>query len=122
MQTILMVTGDRKYDNYSKIYDNIQKYTPIKIIQGGANGADKLAKKAAKELKIECVQYDADWKTYGKAAGPIRNQEMVNSLEKYASLGYNIIVLGFHDDIEKSKGTKDCLNRARKKFKNVFLL
>lgn len=50
--------------------------------------------------------FPADWKQYGKAAGPIRNKQMLDE-------GQPDLVLCFHDDIEKSKGTKNMYELAK---------
>lgn len=49
------------------------------IIQGECpnGGADKLAKQWAEAHGIKCLGFPADWKRFGKAAGPIRNQQMI---------------------------------------------
>jgi hypothetical protein len=47
------------------------------IIEGEAKGVDSMARDAAEELGIEVDKYRADWKGKGRAAGPIRNREML---------------------------------------------
>ena len=47
------------------------------IIQGGAKGADTLAYLWAYDNGVKCAEYKADWLTYGKAAGTIRNEYML---------------------------------------------
>ena len=54
----------------------------------------------------------ADWKKYGKSAGPIRNREMLKMDPD--------IVLIFHDDPKNSKGTKDCVKALLKKIKDKY--
>lgn len=46
--------------------------------------------------------YPALWNKYGKSAGPIRNQQMLD------------IVYAFTYDLENSRGTRDMVLRARK--------
>ena len=48
------------------------------IIQGGARGADEGAKDWAKSEGIPCLEFAADWKAHGRAAGPIRNRKMLD--------------------------------------------
>lgn len=48
------------------------------IIQGGASGADDLARVFAKLMKIPCKTFHADWMREGHSAGPIRNQRMID--------------------------------------------
>jgi len=105
----ILICGGRNYNNYEKIKEIIKEIRPSCIVQGGANGADFLAKKSAKELKIECKEYKAEWKKYGKKAGVIRNRLMLDENPDIE------IVIAFHEDIEASKGTKDMINYAIKK-------
>ena len=73
------------------------------IIQGGAKGADFLAKVYAHECGIPCEEYPADWKAYGKAAGHLRNQKMLDE-------GKPDLVVAFPG----GNGTADMVARARK--------
>jgi ABC-type Fe3+-hydroxamate transport system substrate-binding protein len=49
----------------------------FEIIEGGARGADALAFAWAMERGIKCTTVNANWDKYPKAAGPIRNGEML---------------------------------------------
>ena len=51
----------------------------IVVISGGARGADRFGENAAEHWNIELEIYPADWGTHGKAAGYIRNQQMLDS-------------------------------------------
>jgi len=54
--------------------DDIHKNTPITmVINGGASGADKLAREWADRRGVDHKEYYAEWNSYGKSAGPIRN-------------------------------------------------
>lgn len=46
------------------------------IVSGRARGPDKLGEMWAVENGIHIAQFPAQWDLHGKAAGPIRNQEM----------------------------------------------
>jgi len=48
------------------------------VIQGGASGADSLAVKWALARGLPVVSVFAKWHIHGKAAGPIRNQQMLD--------------------------------------------
>jgi hypothetical protein len=48
------------------------------IIHGGASGADRLAGEWAASRGIPVEVHPADWQKYGRAAGPIRNQQMID--------------------------------------------
>lgn len=56
----------------------------------------------------------ADWEKYGKRAGPIRNQAMLDYLVLGRESGQTVGVVAFHDGLEASKGTKDMVTRATK--------
>lgn len=84
------------------------------VIEGGARGVDEMARQAALRQGIKVWTIKADWDEYGKAAGPKRNQEMLDELVALRDLdGYEIGVLAFHEDLEHSKGTGDMVRRAR---------
>lgn len=46
------------------------------IVSGAARGPDKLGEAWAKKNKVQLAKFPAQWDLHGKAAGPIRNQEM----------------------------------------------
>ena len=112
----LLVCGDRNWNDYGLIKQHINQLLNVEvIIEGDARGADKLAGEVATELKIELLKIPAKWGLYKRAAGPIRNIEMLNS-------GKPDFVLAFHDDIEKSKGTKHMISIALKASIPVYVI
>ena len=48
------------------------------LIEGGARGADYMARKFAEGRGIPVKTFQADWKRHGKAAGAIRNKQMLD--------------------------------------------
>ena len=106
----VIIAGCRDYTNYdeAKPYidfclSNIRKENNIVIVSGCASGADAIGERYAKENGFDVEKYPADWKTYGKSAGPKRNKRM-------AEVGDYVIC--FWD--EKSKGTKSMIEYAKK--------
>ncbi len=77
----LLVCGGRKYaDNLTltQALGIIHKKRPVTLlIEGGAQGADRLARMWAICNDVPFVTEKADWQHYGKAAGPIRNAAML---------------------------------------------
>lgn len=115
----ILICGDRHWDNYDSVLNIvkrlIKKYgNDITIIEGGATGADTMAKKAAVQLEIKYKEYPANWELYGKKAGPIRNQQMLDEENPD-------IVIAFTPDINKSIGTRDMCSRAKKANKPVYI-
>lgn len=80
----LGVVGSRYFKDYDFVEKHINAYIkivgkPINIISGGALGVDTLAKEYAKKNNINFIEYKADWKKYGKSAGPKRNTLIVEA-------------------------------------------
>lgn len=106
----ILVTGDRHWTDSELIKETLEAQEGCtQIVQGGARGADRIAHAMALELGLESITVPADWDMYGKSAGVIRNQQM---LDLHSDIAY---VLAFHDHLEESKGTKDMVRRALKK-------
>jgi hypothetical protein len=105
----ILVCGDRHWTRASVISRVLlEKVRPGDvIIHGAARGADSLAGQLAAGIDGVTVEaYPAEWLRYGRGAGPIRNQQMLNS-------GIDL-VLAFHASIETSRGTADMVRRAQK--------
>lgn len=108
----LLVTGSRHLEDRELVRSGLM-YALLKmdgvehtLIVGGALGADQLAAELWQEMKAGpiTVVY-ADWGKDGRAAGPIRNQKMVDMKPD--------LCLAF--PLSSSRGTIDCINRARRK-------
>jgi hypothetical protein len=54
-----------------------------------------------------------------KAAGPLRNREMLDALQRCPG---EQLVVAFHDDLQRSKGTRDCVNEAKRRGLPVYLV
>jgi predicted Rossmann fold nucleotide-binding protein DprA/Smf involved in DNA uptake len=54
------------------------EYKITEVISGGAKGIDKLGERWAAKHEILLSVYHADWETYGKKAGILRNKQMVD--------------------------------------------
>ena len=104
----IIITGSRDWKDGDKIKNILSKFPKgTLIIHGGCRGLDTIGGNIAKELGLNILIFNADWKKYGKSAGPIRNQQMIDE-------GLPTRVLAFHENIEKSRGTADMINRARR--------
>lgn len=77
----------------------------VHIIAGGAKGADTSAIYWAVINGCPFTEYPADWDKHGKAAGPIRNQQMLDEAKPD-------LVVAFL--VPNSRGTKDMIARAEK--------
>ena len=86
-------------------------FTITEVISGGAKGADKMGEEWAKQHNIPIKKFPADWKKYGKAAGPIRNTQMAK---------YGEALIAIWDG--KSVGTEDILKKVKKLGKPWWVL
>lgn len=73
----VLVCGGRDYKDYEVLKDTLGSLDISYIISGGAKGADALGEQYALEHNIPYVIFMAQWDTYGKKAGYIRNAEML---------------------------------------------
>lgn len=78
------------------------KGCPRTVVHGDARGADEMANQWAMEMALEIAAVPADWKTHGRAAGPIRNQLMLDEHKPH-------LVVAFPG----GRGTADMIARAR---------
>lgn len=105
----ILITGSRDWTDEHAILGALARLGAEReratIVHGDCpTGADAIVKRLAEEAGIPHEPHPADWKKHGKAAGPIRNQEMVD-------LGADVC-LAF--PLGDSRGTRDCSLRAER--------
>lgn len=121
---IVIVTGARDWDNALSIEREIKKHKEEIdwLIQGGAPGADNCADEVCKNLTIPCITVDAHWHKLKRAAGPIRNRWMIDLAIRLAQSYADdeavsipkVLVLAFHPDLKKSRGTANMILQCEK--------
>lgn len=106
----ILITGSRNWADEKVIEEAISTYTlgrlikKVVVVHGDCpTGADAMADKIAKQMGFRVEVYPADWNKHGRAAGPIRNQQMVD-------LGADICLAFVNPE---SRGTKHCMQRAK---------
>lgn len=121
MDLVVLITGARDWTDENFIYNklSILSERKVTIIHGCCQGVDMVSDSVARKLGFNIIAKPAEWKKYGRAAGPIRNKEMINEALIFKNKGIETIVYAFHDNLEKSKGTKNCVNQALKLGLNV---
>jgi len=114
METTILISGSRYYTDYKVFSEYLEKIVNGKVsfVFGDATGVDFLAKKYCEEHKYSFTVFEAEWKKYGKGAGPIRNKKMID--EKKPDIGIFFLAKG-------SKGTLQCLNYAKGKIKSIYV-
>ena len=102
----VLVTGGRDYSDAQAVSDSLNRLDEIAsiecVIHGGAPGADALGAVWAASRHLRMEAYPADWGAHGRAAGPIRNQRMIDE-------GKPDLVVAFPG----GRGTADMVRRAR---------
>lgn len=77
----ILVCGGREFadqDAVNRALNAVHRKRGITlIIEGGAAGADRLARNWAIANHIPYRTFEAHWATYGKRAGPLRNGQML---------------------------------------------
>jgi predicted Rossmann-fold nucleotide-binding protein len=110
----VLVCGGRDYDDVKAVYGELdalaREHGWLTVIEGGAKGADRLARTWARtrgpssfDCSIDVVTFNANWREHGRAAGPIRNAQMLRD-------GMPDLVLAFPGGC----GTLDMVEKARK--------
>lgn len=121
----LLVTGSRNWTDKIAVYKELYRFvsehcqmdydnqlipidydtSDVVIVHGDCpTGVDAIVDDWAIVNWIDVERHPADWDKHGRAAGPIRNQEMVD-------LGADLCYAFLKGD---SRGTKDCARRAEK--------
>lgn len=80
----LIIAGSRGFNNYSTLIEyalefiekNLKNNETVTIVSGTARGADQMGERLAREHKFPLVLMPADWDTFGRRAGVVRNEEM----------------------------------------------
>lgn len=108
----VIIAGSRTITDYGILLDAVGKsmFEITEVLSGGARGVDTLAIRYAKERDIPYKIYKADWNKYGKSAGPIRNEEMINNADALIAIWDG-----------KSRGTADIIRRAKRRGIKVFV-
>ena len=111
----VLVTGSRDWpypsvveSELNRVLANLPMTETLTVVEGACpTGADAFAYQwVFKALKaggpVKSERHPADWAKHGKAAGPIRNQEMID-------LGADLCLAFWHN---ASRGTHNCYTRA----------
>lgn len=107
----ILITGDREWSDTLKMIEVLSQFPAgTIIIHGACRGADNMAHAIGEELGFVIRNYPASWHEFGKRAGVLRNQAMLD-LEHLEHEPFDLC-LAFHNNIRSSKGTRDMMSRA----------
>lgn len=107
----VIVAGSRSVKDYPTVeraiisnYPNDsapRSWDECEIVHGGAEGVDTRASEFATRYELVERVFEPDWDEHGKAAGPIRNEEMAQ---------YADVLVAVWDG--ESSGTRDMIEKA----------
>lgn len=108
-----IVCGSRSYR--SDIFDELDRLAeergyPLTVRHGDCRGVDRQAHEWARQRCISVERCPADWITHGRAAGPIRNRQMLDA-------GADLVVA-----FPGGRGTADMVKQARARGVEVVML
>jgi hypothetical protein len=110
MALVVLVCGGRDFADRRAVFLALDKLHALngitKVIHGGATGADRLGRRWAKSRGIPHKGYPvppAQWLVLGKAAGPLRNQRMLDKSKPDCVVAF-----------PGGRGTADMIRRAQR--------
>ena len=104
----VIIAGTRTFSDYELLESHVRymlsrrSKSEVEIVSGGAAGADALGERFARENGYRLRVFPADWEKYGRRAGILRNQQMVD---------YADALIAFHDGT--SRGTAHVIAAAK---------
>ncbi len=98
----ILICGGREFSDRTLLEQALEAYKGAVVIHGAARGADTLAEEWALKHGKGVHRFPANWQRDGKAAGPIRNQAMLDK-------GRPDMVIAFPG----GRGTADMVRRAK---------
>lgn len=106
----IVVAGSRDFEDYNMLeeaLDNLldDQEDEVEFVSGHAKGAGQMAEQYAESHDIPIQIMKPDWKRYGRAAGVVRNKEMLVYADQESAQ-----LLAFWDG--KSSGTRNTINTA----------
>ena len=106
------IVGSRDYPRLDQVVELVQALPEgTTVISGGAQGVDITAEVTAKAHGLDRIIFPALWDKYGKRAGAIRNQQIVESSDR---------IIAFWDGV--SPGTKITIDMAVRAGKQVDII
>lgn len=104
----VIVTGGRDFEDKEMVARSLSALNPTLVVEGGARGADRLAREWAKANNVPFETVEADWSKFGKMAGHKRNRQMLE-------LHPEATVLAFPG----GRGTANCVAQAEARKRNI---
>jgi hypothetical protein len=99
-----------------RAFAGLASLSDVVLVHGDQRGADRLAAEVARrEFGWNVEPHPARWELHGAAAGPIRNQEMVDTKPNLC------VAFPTKPEGTRGSGTWDCVGRARRAGVSVLI-
>lgn len=106
-----MVTGSRDLDEPAAVRSFLNEFCPDIVMHGGCpTGADMDAQNWAEEHTTLVLSFPAEWRKYGRDAGPRRNRDMCKAAALLRRYHHSVIVGAFPRG--EAHGTRNCMAAA----------
>jgi hypothetical protein len=112
----VIIAGSRTITKYKEVEKSIKhalfrfRGEITEVVSGGAKGVDKCGEQYAKKNKIPFIRFEANWREFGRAAGPMRNKKMAE---------YADALIAIWDG--RSRGTRNMIDLAIEKNLQYFV-
>lgn len=113
MKVIIAGSREIKHNSVVKFaldLTDLGHFNITEVVCGGADGVDQLGAEWALHHQIPVMIMRADWDTHGRAAGPIRNQQMAEYADQLVAIWDG-----------KSKGTANMILEMHRLNKPVWV-
>jgi hypothetical protein len=107
---IVVIAGSREYTYAFRLEKAIADsgFEITEVVSGCARGVDHMGEVWAAKHGIPITKFPADWDKHGKAAGPIRNEQM----SEYA----DALILLMYPDSRGSANMLKCMQKLNKPY------
>jgi hypothetical protein len=106
-----IIAGSRSLTDYELVEAAVEAsgFTITEVISGAARGIDQLGERWAEAHGVPVRRFPANWEEHGRAAGPIRNREMIAVADTLIAIWNG------------SPGTEDVIRQARRAGLRIYV-
>lgn len=102
-QEVVIVTGSRVWEDEALLCRVLDTFSPKLLVEGGARGADRMARRWAIDNDVEVETHEANWDFHGRLGGVARNFRMLKAHPE-------ALVVAF--PLPGGRGTQHCMKLA----------
>ena len=117
-KNVILAYGGRDFDDWDFVYAHLDRIRhgydlkDVVVITGGARGVDTAALGWASDRELAAIRMPALWNTEGRAAGPLRNERMLQFALALRGNEGKMVCVGFPGGV----GTRDMAGRCSRAY------